>query len=130
MIVVPGAHDRRRTAGVRTRSRTGLRRQGWDGVWVFAFGSHLRKTCFQPRRSRPWPTQEHPPGRPRHSAACKQQRRQAQRLLRHIRLAQHQIGLYEAKVGSDRIRDTQRKFFDTVPRFHQPDAFTIIEIPA
>lgn len=25
-----------------------LQQEGWDGVWVSAFGSHLRKTWFRP----------------------------------------------------------------------------------
>lgn len=39
-----------------------------------------------------------------------------------------EIRFYEAKVGPDRIRDTQRSFLDRALRFHQPDAFTIIEV--
>jgi hypothetical protein len=41
-----------------------------------------------------------------------------------------QVRFAEAKVGPDRIRDTQRQFLATALRFHQPGEFVIIEIQA
>lgn len=108
-----------------------LQHHGWDGVWVSAFGGQLRKAWFPA----PAFTALADAGAPASATEAFGRLRAANggKLSGFFDIyawRDTQISFYEAKVGPDRLRDTQRRFLDTALRFHRPEAFTIIEIPA
>jgi hypothetical protein len=107
-----------------------LRLQGWHGgVWVNAFGNELRTAWFPAPAFRAPGQAGAPPW--------------AARIFDELRAANGgkltgffdvfawrepgQAGFFEAKVGTDTIRPSQRAFLETALRFRPLDQFTIIE---
>lgn len=109
-----------------------LRRDGWDGVWVSAFGgSWLRAEWFPA-----------PAFRTLADAGAPVWAVQAFKRLRAANdgklsgffdvfawRAPDEVRFVEIKVAKDGIRPTQRKFLERALRFHDPDRFMIVEIP-
>jgi hypothetical protein len=107
-----------------------LRQEGWHGgVWVNAFGNELRPAWFPAPGFRAPGQAGAPPW--------------AARIFDELRAANGgkltgffdvfawrepgQVGFFEAKVGTDSIRPSQRAFLETALRFHSLGQFTIIE---
>ena len=107
-----------------------LRREGWDAVWVSAFGGWLRRDWFPA-----------PGFRTLAEAAAPDW---AVQVFEQLRIANQgrlsgffdvfawrdpgEVRFVEVKVGTDRLRATQRAFLQTALRFHRPEQFMIIEI--
>jgi hypothetical protein len=108
-----------------------LRSEGWDGVWVSAFGNRLRREWF------PAPSY-------RTLAECGAPA-WAVAIFERLRAANDgklsgffdafawrdpgEVRFIETKVGLDRITPTQRRFLETALRFQDQDQFMIVEIP-
>ena len=107
-----------------------LRQQGWHGgVWVNAFGNELRPAWFPaPGFRAPGPA-----GAPPWAAAVFDELRAANggKLTGFFDVFAWrdpgEVGFFEAKVGPDSIRPSQRAFLETALRFRSLDQFTIIE---
>jgi len=109
-----------------------LRRDGWDGVWVSAFGNSLRAEWFPAPAFRTLAEAGAPAW--------------AVEIFERLRAANggklggffdvfawrepDEVRFLEIKVANDQIRPTQRRFVETALRFHRPEHFMIIEIPA
>ena len=108
-----------------------LRREGWDGVWVSAFGgSWLRREWFPA-----------PAYRTLREAGAPEW---AVKIFDDLEVANGgklsgffdvfawrapgDVQFVEVKVGPDRLQGTQRKFLETALRFHRPEQFMIVEI--
>jgi hypothetical protein len=93
--------------------------EGWGGVWVSAFAGELRAEWFP---APGWAAEAF--GRLRAANGG--------RLGGFFDVfawrEPGQLRFLEAKVGPDRIRPNQRRFFETALRFHAPDQFVIVEI--
>jgi Protein NO VEIN, C-terminal len=107
-----------------------LRQQGWHGgLWVNAFGNELRPAWFPaPSFQAPGPA-----GAPPWAATIFNELRAANggKLTGFFDVfawrEPGQTGFFEAKVGPDIIRPSQRAFLQTALRFCSLDQFTIIE---
>jgi hypothetical protein len=108
-----------------------LRLDGWHGVWVNAYRNELRPEWFPAPAVRTLAGAGAPDW--------------AVRIFDELRAANGgklsgffdvfawrepgEVRFDEAKVGTDRIRPSQRRFLETALRFHRLDQFSIIEIP-
>jgi hypothetical protein len=108
-----------------------LEQAGWQGVWVSAFGRpELRREWFPAPAFRTLADA----GAPAWAVSA---------FDRLLAASDGKLGGFfdvfawrepgeirfaEAKVGTDRIRDTQRRFVKRALRFHDPNEFTIVEI--
>jgi len=108
-----------------------LRHDGWDGVWVSAFGAHLRAEWFPAPAFRTIAEAGAPPW--------------AVEIFEQLRAANDgklggffdvfvwrepgEVRFLEIKVARDSIRPTQRRFVERALHFHKPEQFMIVEIP-
>ena len=106
-----------------------LRGHGWQGVWVNAFRGELRTEWFPA---------------PAVTLASVGALGWVVELFDQVRAANggtlsgffdvfawrepSQVGFYEAKVGPDRIKPTQRRFLEVALRFRPIEDFTIVEV--
>jgi hypothetical protein len=108
-----------------------LRREGWRGLWVNAFGNELWPAWF------PAPASRTPgeAGAPGWAAQAFEELRAANggKLTGFLDVfawrEPGEVGCFEAKVVGDSIRLSQRAFLEKALRFHPIEQFTIIEIP-
>jgi hypothetical protein len=107
------------------------RGEGWDGVWVSAFGGQLRTRWF--------------PAPPAASLAGAGAPAWAVTIFDRLRAANAgrlggffdvfawrdpgEVRFAEAKVATDRIQPTQTRFLELALQFHPLESFSIIEIP-
>ncbi len=109
-----------------------LRRDDWQGVWVSAFARELRSQWFPAPAFRTLAEA----GAPIWAIQVFDRLRAANghRLSGFFDVfawrEPGEVRFDEAKVGPDRIRDTQRAFVETALRFHRLEDFTIIEVTA
>jgi hypothetical protein len=109
-----------------------LRRDGWGGVWVNAYRNELRTEWFPAPAARALADI----GAPGWAAAAFDRLRTANgnRLAGFFDVfAWREPGEFwfgEVKVGKDKLGTNQRDFIGLALRFHQPEQFTIIEVPA
>ena len=107
-----------------------LRADGWDGVWVNAFRSELRTQWF--------PAPAAPAARRGRRArvgrgdlrlpACRE-RRDAERLLRRVRLAGAPPGRpFRGQGRADRMKPTQLRFVEIALCFRRLEDFMIVEV--
>lgn len=108
-----------------------LRFDGWDGVWVSAFGNWLRSEWF------PAPSFQ--------TLAETSAPVWAAEIFEQLRIANGgklggffdvfawrepgRVRFIEVKVAKDRIRATQRRFVEIAVRFHDPKELLIVEVP-
>jgi hypothetical protein len=109
-----------------------LRRDGWDGVWVSAFGgSWLRSEWFPAPAFRTLAEA----GAPAWAAESFERLRTANdgKLGGFFDVfawrEPGEVRFIEVKVAKDWIRPTQRRFVERALRFHDPKQFMIVEIP-
>jgi hypothetical protein len=109
-----------------------MRRDGWDGIWVSAFGGGWLRSEWFPA---PWFRTLAEAGAPGW----------AEEIFERLRTANDgklggffdvfawrepgEVRFIEIKVGKDQIRLTQRRFVERALHFHDPKQFMIVEIP-
>jgi hypothetical protein len=109
-----------------------LRRDGWDGVWVSAFGGSWVRSEWFPAASFRTLAEA---GAPLWVAEIFEQLRIANggKLSGFFDVfawrERGEVRFLEIKVAKDRIRPSQRRFVETALRFHDPEQFMIIEVP-
>ena len=107
-----------------------LRSGGWDGVWVNAFGRELRTQWFPAPAARALAEA----GAPEWSAVIFDDLHTANggTLAGFFDVfawrEPGQVGLYEAKVGPDRIKPTQLRFLEAALRLRDLEEFTLVEV--
>jgi hypothetical protein len=110
-----------------------LRRDGWDGVWVSAFGgSWFRSEWFPAPAFRTLADA----GAPAWAVETFERLQAANdgKLSGFFDVfawrTPGEVRFVEIKVAEDKIRPTQRRFVETALRFHDQKQFMIIEVPA
>ena len=107
-----------------------LRRAGWDGVWVSAFGNWLRSEWFPAPAFRTLAEA----GAPAWAAEIFERLRAANdgKLSGFFDVFAWQepdeVRFVEVKVARDRLQPTQRRFLERALRFHGRSQFMIIEV--
>jgi hypothetical protein len=108
-----------------------LRRDGWNGVWVSSFGAQELRSRWFPAPAFRTIAQA---GAPIWAAAIFESVRAENggKLGNFLDVfawrEPNEVSFVEAKVGPDRLRETQRRFLQRALRLRQLTEFTIIEV--